>query len=187
MGKYSPLKITGMQTGLVQQREEFILPNDAYPTLQNAYVWRERILRKKGYELLGRLQRNIGTTDGAGNLTVTISPQPIQIGIASFTVGSNLFNDPGGASPVTLLTSGPGTATLDRTSGVLTITGSNPVTAVQYFPGLPVMGIRTEELQNSANDRTIFFDQVYAYVYDQPTMQFQEFIPGTTWVYKLLG
>lgn len=189
MGGYSALKITGPSTGLVQNRENFLLPDDAYPTLQNAYVWRERIKRKKGFQLLGRLQRNIGTTDGAGNLTVTINPQPIQpglgspssVGIVSFTVGSNIFTDPGGMSPVTLLTSGPGTATLDRVTGVLTIAGSNPTTAVQYFPGLPVMGIRIRELQNSANDQTVFFDQNYAYTFNSGTTQFQEFIAGTTW------
>lgn len=187
MSGYQPLKITGNSTGLVQEREEFILPDDAYPTLVNAYVWRERIKRKKGYQLLGRLQRNIGTTNGSGNLTVTISPQPIQTGISSFTVGTNVFNDPGGASPVTLLTSGPGTATLNRSTGVLTISGSNPATAVQYFPGLPVMGIRTRELQNSANDQTVFFDQEYAYIFNGTTQQFEEFIPGTTWNAAALG
>jgi hypothetical protein len=187
MGSYSPLKITGVTTGLVQERENFLLPDDAYPVLQNAYVWRERIKRKLGFQLLGRLQRNIGTTNGSGNLTVTISPQPIQPGIASFTVGSNLFTDPGGASPVTLLTSGPGTATLNRMTGVLTITGSNITTAVQYFPGLPVMGIRTRELQNSSQDQTVFFDQDYAYIYNGTTGQFQEFIPGTTWNAAGLG
>jgi hypothetical protein len=181
MAGYSPLKITGMTTGLVQEREEFILPDDAYPILENAYIFRERIKRKKGYQLLGRLQRNIGTTDGSGNLTVTINPHPIQPGIASFTVGTNLFNDPGGASPVTLLTSGPGTAVLNRTTGVLAISASNAATAVQYFPGLPVMGIRQQELQNSASDQTVFFDQDYAYIFDGTLMQFKEFIPGTTW------
>lgn len=181
MAGYQPLKITGMSTGLVQEREEFLLPDDAYPTLQNAYVWREKILRKQGYQLLGRLQRNIGTTNGAGDLTVNITPTPIQSGIASFTVGSALFNDPGGASPVNLLTTGPGTATLNRATGQLIISGSNINTAVQYFPGLPVMGLRTEELQNSANDRMIAFDQNYAYVFNTITNQFQEFIPGTTW------
>lgn len=187
MAGYSPLKITGMTTGLVQEREEFILPDDAYPTLVNAYVWRERIKRKKGYQLLGRLQRNIGTTDGSGNAVIVISPTPIQSGIASFTVGDNLFNDPGGASPVALLTSGPGTATLDRATGTLTINGSNASTAVEYFPGLPVMGIRTREMQNSANDETVFFDQNYAYTFNVATFQFQEFIPGTTWNAAALG
>ncbi|CAB4132244.1 hypothetical protein UFOVP256_1, partial [uncultured Caudovirales phage] len=187
MGSYSPLKVTGFTTGLVENRENFLLPDDAYPVLQNAYVWRERIKRKLGFQLLGRLQRNIGTTDGSGNATITISPHPIKPGIASFTVGTNLFNDPGGASPVTLLTSGPGTATLDRATGILTILGSNLTTAVQYFPGLPVMGIRTREMQNSANDQTIFFDQNYAYIYNGITGQFQEFIPGTTWNAAAVG
>ena len=181
MAGYSPLKIVGNKTGLVQEREEFILPDDAYPVLVNAYVWRERILRKSGYQLLGRLQRNIGTTDGSGNITVTISPHPIQSGIASFVIGTDIFNDPGGASPVTLLTNSTGSATLNRTTGVLTILGSQATTAVQYFPGLPVMGIRIQELQNSAVDQTIFFDQCYAYEFNSVTMQFQEFIPGTTW------
>src|SRR5271166_61658 len=187
MAGYQPLKITGMKTGLVQEREEFILPNDAYPVLQNAYVWRERILRKQGYRLVGRLQRTIGTTDGSGNQSITIAPLPIQIGLASFVIGTDIFNDPGGASPVTLLTNSAGSATLDRATGVLTITGSKPTTAIQYFPGLPVMGIRIEELADSANDLTVIFDQNYAYTFDTTANQYKEFIPGTTWNASALG
>jgi hypothetical protein len=184
MAGYSPLRILGPTTGLVQNREEFLLPDDAYPVLQNAYVHLERLKRKKGFQLLGRLQRNIGTTDGSGNATITLAPLPIQPGIASFTVGTNLFNDPdptAGTNPVTLLTSGPGTATLNRTTGLLTITGSNINTAIQYYPGLPEMGILKQELANSANNQTIIFDQDYAYKWDPATFGFKEFIPGTTW------
>jgi len=186
MSGYNPLKITGNSTGLVENREEFLLPDDAYPVLRNAYVWRERILRKKGYQLLGRLQRNIGMTDGAGNFNVIITPFPIQIGIASFQIGTDIFNDPQYrtgtvTNPVNLITNSMGTGTLNRNTGVLTITGSIPNTAVQYYPGLPVMGIRTLERTNSANDRTIVFDQNYAYQFNSSTNQFIEFIPGTTW------
>jgi len=187
MGSYSPLKITGNSTGLVQERENFLLPDDAYPVLRNAYVWREKIKRKKGYQLLGRLQRNIGTTSALGNLTVTIIPNLIQPGIASFAIGTDIFQDPGGASPITLLTNSTGSAVLNRTTGVLTITGSQINTAVQYFPGLPVMGIRVRELQNSANNETIVFDQNYAYDFNDTIKQFEEFIPGTTWNAANLG
>ncbi len=199
MAGYSPLKITGMETGLVQQREEFILPNDAYPNLQNAYVWRERILRKKGYELLGRLQREetvagvlvpaTNPADGTINLrislplenTASIVPGSVNITIAA---QGTTYTDPSMNGTLTA-TGGTGTGgTINYATSVLTINLGNGLAiagTIQYYPGLPVMGIRIEELPSSANDRTIFFDQVYAYVYDQPTMAFKEFIPGTTW------
>jgi|ERR1700722_3764102 len=178
MTAYSPLKITGSTTGLVQSREEFLLPDDAYPILLNAYIFRERILRKEGTELLGRLQRNIGTTDGSGNATITIGPLPIQVGVASFSIGTDFFVDPGTSSPVTLLTNSTGSAVLNRSTGVLTVTGSQITTAIEYIPGLPVMGIRTFEQANSTIDETIVFDQNYAYIFDSGTGQYQDIMQG---------
>lgn len=181
MAGYSPLKITGMTTGLVQSRENFLLPDDAYPVLQNAYVWRERILRKRGCQFLGRLRLKIGATNGAGAFSVAIVPNPTA-GIASFQIGTDIFTDPGGAGLVVLLTNSAGVIhTLNRATGVITITGSIALTDVFYYPGLPVMGISVRELNNSANDQTVFFDQVYAYIFDIVTGAFQEFITGTTW------
>ena len=89
MAGYSPLKITGMETGLVKEREEFILPDDAYPNLQNAYVWRERILRKKGYELLGRLQRSFNVP------ALTVLDAQLQFNLIAFGLGPNSSIVPG--------------------------------------------------------------------------------------------
>lgn len=193
MGAYSPLRIAGMTTGLVQEREEFLLPDDAYPKLKNAYVWRERIKRKKGCVLLGRLQRQISINyvliGGDINFiasqgleaTATIVPGSINL-VGS--VDGTTYTDPN-RDGVLLATGGTGTGgTINYATTLMSINGGGGETVtgtVQYYPGLPVMGIRTEELENSINDRTIFFDQVYAYVFNGGTSQFQEFIPGTTW------
>lgn len=193
MAGYSALKITGNSTGLVQQREEFLLPDDAYPVLQNAYVWRERILRKKGYQLLGRLQRSIAVTGNLSSGVLNIKSSLSLGSSASIVRGSvnivggtdgTTYTDPG-LSGVLIATGGTGTGgTINYSSGLLTVTGggNQAVTGtIQYYPGLPVMGIRTRELQNSSTDQTIFFDQVYAYIFNNGTNIFQEFIPGTTW------
>jgi len=195
MAGYSPLKITGMQTGLVQQREEFLLPDDAYPNLQNAYVWRERILRKKGYELLGRLQRSFTVpaltvlTGGQINLIVALGLGPnasIVPGTINITLGGpgTVITDPLMNGTIFLNGVLYANSSINYATGLLIIFGGAALAVsgtFQYYPGLPVMGIRTRELTNSSNDETVFFDQVYAYVYDQTILSFKEFIPGTTW------
>lgn len=185
MAGYSPLKITGMATGLVQERENFILPDDAYPTLQNAYIWRERILRKKGYKLLGRLQRQItiAAPNNNNNLlqgleaTATLVPGSLNvIGSAGFIWTDPLMNG--------VLASNIGTfGTVNYSTGVITGPVPPNTGTFSYYPGLPVMGIRIEELASSTNNRTLFFDQKYCYTFNSATSKFEEFPTGstTTW------
>ncbi len=161
------LVVGPINKGLKKDREPFNIDNDSFPTLQNAYQWRGRVKRKRGTSLLNRLQRIIGTTDAiTGNLVVTILPVPLITGLSSFKVGATIFTDPGTtADPATqtLLTSGTGTATLNRTTGVLTITGAPLNTSVIYYPGLPVMGLEDLNLPTQAYPATIGFDTKYAY------------------------
>ena len=198
MAGYSPLKITGNAVGLVQEREEFLLPDDAYPILQNAYVWREKILRKKGYLLLGRLRRNINgiLVNFSGSpfsfnlysrLTVPITGEPnatIVPGSVILTFNAVVFTDQGDGT-LTSPTPGNSGKINYSTGGVVLIktTGGGviPTAVFSYYPGLPVMGINLREIQDLRNDQTIFFDQKYAYRYNIFTQQLEEFIPGTTW------
>lgn len=149
--------------GLKNDVTAFNIDNEAFPFLLNAYQWRGRVKRKRGTSLLGRLRRWIGTTSGMGNLVVTILPIPIPVGISSFTVGVDVFVDPGGASPVNLITNSAGTGVLNRATGVLTITGSQPNTAVVFIPTLPVMGLEDFLPPQPDFPGTIGFDTRYAY------------------------
>ncbi len=211
MAGYSPLYVKGYETGLVQGRENFILPNDAYPVLENAYVWRERIIRKSGFQLLGRLKRNLVIADSGAYSTIngtntfniftrsginlTIQPNasivPGNINTITLIIDGGIgqvLTDSMGTGSMTISGAGPITsATINYINGIISITANaiqGPVgTSIifSYYPNLPVMGIRIREQQNSTNDQTIFFDQVYAYIYNGGSAQFQEFIPGTTW------
>ena len=191
MGAYQPLKVTGMTSGLVQSREEFILPEDAYPTLENAYVWRERIRRRQGLSTLGRLRRvftaqALGNTSGAGAFSGNIrtiftleSTGEIEVGSIIITDGVNTFTDNG----LGVLVGAPGgSGTINYTTMAVTITGGAAaaplVITFNYFPGLPVMGLRMREQNNTNVEQTIAFDTVYAYRY---VLGWEEFIPGTTW------
>jgi hypothetical protein len=270
MAGYQPLKITGNSTGLVKNREEFLLPNDAYPILENAYVWRERILRKQGCQLLGRLQRNLtvqalGSTDGSGafsgdifsalhskgiitnitnavlgqvtspnhglsngniititdvvgmtqvnNVSFTITVVDLNnftIGVntttynpyvsggtwyafeqysallpgsVSITIGGQVFTDPAGNGVLT--NGGTGTGTINYFTGALTlqtapVLATTAITAAfSYFPGLPVMGLRSRIDLSRSTQPTIAFDTKYAYVYGGGA--WTEWISGTTW------
>ena len=200
MGGYSPLKITGMASGLVESREEFLLPDDAYPRLRNAYVWRERIKRKKGCLLLGRLQRvaitasSIGNTDGAGNYLATmisvLSLPPtssIVPGSITIVVNGQTFTEEVVSGSYTGILTGSlgGVGSVNYATTVIGVgigAGIFPVIATfSIYPGLPVMGIRIREQNSSLEDQTIFFDQVYAYIFNDSANKFEEFIPGTTW------
>ena len=148
---YSPLYIKGMTGGLVQGREEFILPADAYPILENAFVWRERIKRKQGSQFVGRLQRlialfgignfsggphptysnNLITLAGIVDVGATISPGNVSVASNGWTWDDQ--NSDG--SLVTTLTS-PGIYNASITG--ITIgnpTNINFVTLNSYFPG----------------------------------------------------
>ncbi len=152
--------------GLKTSAEPFVIDNDSFPVLINAYQWRGRIKRKRGTSFLCRLRRFIGTTDAGGNLVVTILPIPIATGIASFSISTDVFVDPGGASPVNLLTNSLGTGVLDRATGVLTITGSIALTSVFYYPTLPVMGLEDFADIDSQFPKTMAFDTDYSYLID---------------------
>lgn len=189
---YRPLKVTGMATGLVQSREEFILPDDAYPVLENAYVWRERIKRRQGLATLARFARNLsaqalGNLDGSGNFTGNIrsilsleATASIKVGTLILSDGTNTYTDNGHG---VLVGAPAGSGTINYSTMALTITGGAAAGALTatftYFPGLPSMGLRSRELTAINVEQTIGFDTVYAYRFTGGN--WVEFIPGTTW------
>ena len=62
-----PYLIGGKQLGLQTNVKPFWLPDQAYAVLENCFAWRDRIRKKPGWRLLGRLRRAVA--QNLGNFT----------------------------------------------------------------------------------------------------------------------
>lgn len=175
----STFAVVNLRDGTRRDVKSFLVDNDSFPVLENAFLYRGRIQRRSCFSPIGidtstgRLRWQIGTT-GASPFTYTLPDIPITTGIAQFTIGSVTFTDPGGASPVNLLSSDVSyTGTLNRTTGALSLTHpAIAATAVYYYPSLPVMGLRTREQSAINDERLLGFDTRYSYLFDTATNEF---------------
>lgn len=175
--------------GLRNDRTAFVIDNDSFPTLINAYQWRGRIKRKRGTSLLGRLTRYFNSTstsysptsfttlnnDGMGNgIAVLVNAFPILGQKGELIPGTvvltdlndgQIYTDPGAAG--ILIGNLGGTGSITYALGVISITGAagHNLTAVfLYYPTLPVMGLEDFTLTTNVQfPGTIGFDTRYSY------------------------
>ena len=195
--------------GLRTDREPFIIDNDSFPTLINAYQWRGKLRKRRGTVFLGRLQRVVSSTDAlpvmtldiSGNGTATLTTvfslettASIVPGSITFSDGTNIYSD---NSSGTITGSPGGTGTINYATSVVTITGgavSQPVIGVlnivdngdyeafQYYPNLPVMGLEDFLLSTSNYPTLLALDTTYSYMFDSGTNEF-----FSTTFYKTTG
>lgn len=175
--------------GLRTDREPFVIDDDSFPTLINAYQWRGRIRRKRGTSLLNRLTRYFDSTISSyGSIpTITVSAtgranllsgfglqgvgsiKPGSVSITDTTTGQT-YTDPtqDGVLDGDIVGPGHGTGNINYASGAFNLSSvsfGNSVSAhFIYYPNLPVMGL--EDLKEDISDfpRTMAFDTVYSYI-----------------------
>lgn len=195
MSQAQPFLIANPKIGVERDLEPWLLPNDAYPDLQDCYLWRGRIKRRLGYSLVGQLNRQVGTTDGIGGFAFILPNFPLNPAISQFQIGTQLYQDPDpnpAHDPVNLLTTGAGNGTLNRTTGLVTIVGGPVATPVFYFPGLPVMGLATLETPTFSNENIenlVAFDTRFSYLFTGTAQVFSDlsFYRGTATIFTWLG
>lgn len=177
----STIVVSNFTTGFETDLEPINISNDAFPVLQNAFIERGKVRRKRGSEFLGRLRRAL-VNQSLGNSTAVTWTDNI-FTLLAFTgeddaalVPGTLSFDLGGVETVTdggngILTGDNGaTGTINYASGAFTINHSNGVVAVtidfSYFPALPVLGLEDFENTASAPPELVAFDNKYSYEWD---------------------
>lgn len=170
--------------GLREDRTAFVIDDDSFPTLINAYQWRGRVKRKRGTSFLCRLTRyfnsnsvsysptaTISLVAAAGNILTGFSLQsngnivPGTVTLVGGTDGTT-YTDPA-MNGVLLATGGTGTGgTINYATGAITIAsgGTETITAIfTYYPDLPVMGLEDFVDASLEFPSTIAFDTTYSY------------------------
>lgn len=167
--------------GVRNDRTAFNIDNDAFPVMINFYQWRGRVKRKRGTGKLCRLQRTINipeiATDADGNFTGNLIAlaglEPTATFPAFLTFNRIIIdgvfitdNNP----PNGILSSGDlplFLGSINYITGDLVIENAPPSSniEVEYYPGLPVMGLEDLVLpsDDSAFPQNLSFDTVYSY------------------------
>lgn len=172
------LVLANFQTGYETDRAPFLINNDAFPVLNNMYVWRGRLKKKRGTSLLGRLQRSISVSHAlsGGSFTLSAPVVPGTINLVGGTDGTT-YTDPLKNGTLTA-TGGTGTGgTINYATGVITINAGGTETltgTISYYPSLPVMGLEDFLTNILIAPFLVAFDTRYSYQFNQLTNTFYD-------------
>ena len=172
---YDRFLIAPIAHGLQTDLKPFLIPDDAFAQLSNAYIFRGRVKKRFGSttgstdELVnhGRLAINISTITGtSGTFSVTVPGNVFKVG-QQFVIGTEIFTVTVAGTPGVMLTTGTSTVhTYNTTNGALVITGAPAGQQVYFYPAEPVMGIALYENGPLNNQPTFVFDTQYVYQYN---------------------
>lgn len=178
-------------SGLQRNVKPWLLPDQAFATLNDMYTFRERNRKRPGTTWFGNNQfvsrlridmGNIVKLDApspywglAGNVaTITVSGITGAVGQSFFvtngtdTVMFTVINSSPGANQMLRTDGAPNTATYDIGTTDFDIefpTNAFLGATLYFFPGLPVMGLPTFENNDFQNNFLIGFDTKFAYQY----------------------
>lgn len=175
---YDRFLIAPINTGLQKDLRPWLVPDDAFEALNNAYVFRGRVRKRFGGRLMGtgwtsaltaplfsRFRINLGNTDGAGAAAGNVPGIIYGIG-QMFSIGDEIFTVQALGTPVVMLDTGASvTHTYNTTTGAYVFAGAAINTPVWFYPAQPVMGLTMYDVGAINNQPSYGFDTQFAYVF----------------------
>lgn len=171
-------------SGLQTDVKPWLIPDQAFSELNNAYVFRGRVRKRFGSKWLAddklgtRLRIQVGVTAGgslAGNVrTINADagmPTAVGQAFSAGTIFFTVFNPAAGVQQMKRSDGLGAAATYNLGTSAFNITGTGLPngTPVYFYPALPVMGLLNHEDSATNNEFIIGFDTRYAYTYDAAT------------------
>lgn len=179
---------TDNSSGYQSNVKPWLLPDNAFQTLENAYVFRGRVRKRFGSiwtgtdQLSSRLRYQVATVSGGGTASGTV-PGAIFVPGQQFSIGLDIFTVQTTGTPVTLLATNPSvTVTYNTSTGAFTVAGATPAAVVFFYPATPVMGLYEYFVISSKDYTNIAFDTQFSYKYNTSTQSWIALTAGAnTW------
>jgi len=178
--------IAPFKSGLVKNISPFLIPEDAFEELNNAYVFRGKVKKRFGSTYTGtdvlneataqlnsRLRVFLGNTDVNGDITVAVPAMTFKKG-QIFSIGTEIFtilDETAGAHNLLSSTDVAATKTFDSSVPELVVTEAAHSTAVYFYPSEPVMGFGMYQVGNINSHVAYAYDTYFIYIYS-----------GTSWL-----
>jgi hypothetical protein len=173
--------IAPLQTGLQTNLPSWMIMEDAFETLNNAYVWRGRVRKRFGgglmnaqqgitAGLLSRFRINVGTTDGSGSAAGTVPGDIFQVG-QIFSIRSTIYtvvNSTPGLQTMLDTVGSTATKQFDVSTGNFVFAGAPATTVIYFYSAQPVMGLTNYEVGPINDQPSYGFDTQFAYVFTGP-------------------
>lgn len=181
---YDRFLIAPISSGLQTNMRPWLISDDAFAQLNNAYLFRGRVRKRFGSRFMGsgwtsaateplfsrfRIAleggASVGITDGAGNAAGTVPGAIFKVG-QMFSIGTVMYTVNVTGTPATMLaTTVTPTATYDTSNGNYVFVGAPATTQIYFYPAEPVMGLTNYE-SGPINDQPSYgFDTQFAYVF----------------------
>ena len=177
---YDRFLIAPFDSGLDKSGSKWLIPEDAYTRLNNAWIYRGKLYKRPGSRYtsgtvltsrlridLGYLGAGKGITDPAtGDANSFVPGAKGKIG-QMFSVGNyyyTVINATAGLQDM-LSTGGATTAQFDCDNGEFKFIGATPSAHVFYYPANPVMGFTNYQTGAANNHPSYSFDTQFVYRY----------------------
>ena len=157
----------------------WLIPDEAFEQLNNAYIFRGRVRKRFGSKLMGfgwstgqteqlfsRLRIEVATTDVNGDAAGTVPGAIFEIG-QLFSIGDAIYTVYQTGVPAAMLSTDSNTliASFNTTTGAFVFTNAPAMEDVWFYPAQPVMGLTQYEIGPINNWPAYAFDTQFAYVF----------------------
>lgn len=176
-------------SGFQSNVKPWLVSDNAFEQLTNAYVLRGRVKKRFGTILMGgdqtssRLRLDTGALYSSGVYSGTVPGTIFGIG-QMFSVGPDIFTVNQLGTPAAMLASNTLTSgTFNTTTGAFTITGESAAITVYFYPSTPVMGLTQYYVESTNSYNTMAFDTQFSYQFDPSGLGWYRLTSGVaTWM-----